>query len=59
MDGVIGEAEKQGRGDEVKKRIEEFKKKSQLKAFGVIGTAIIVFFYYKIQYDLDPSQFGN
>ena len=36
MDGVIGEAEKEGRGEEVRARIEAFKKKSQLKGLAVI-----------------------
>jgi len=57
MEGVIGEAEKEGRGDEVRERIEAFKRKSQLKAYSVIGTAIIVLFAYKISYDIDPTLF--
>ena len=37
MDGVIGEAEKEGRGEEVKARIEEFKKKSKLKGLATVS----------------------
>jgi hypothetical protein len=56
MEGVVAEAEKEGRGDEVKERIENFKKKSQLKAYAVIGIAIIAFFSYKIQFDIDHTR---
>ena len=37
MDGVIGEAEKEGRGDEVRARIEEFKKQSKLKGLATVS----------------------
>mmetsp|Transcript_32065 Transcript_32065/g.65453 ORF Transcript_32065/g.65453 Transcript_32065/m.65453 type:complete len:145 (-) Transcript_32065:284-718(-) len=43
MEGVIGEAEKEGRGDEVRERVAAFKKKSQLKAAGVLLVAITAF----------------
>lgn len=46
MDGVIGEAEKEGRGDEVRARIEAFKKKSQLKGTAVILISTAILFYY-------------
>ncbi|GMH68634.1 hypothetical protein TrLO_g5880 [Triparma laevis f. longispina] len=59
MEGVIAEAEKEGRGDEVKKRIEDFKKESQLKAYGVITVFIGVFCACKIAYENDPSIFGK
>lgn len=48
MDGVIGEAEKEGRGDEVRARIEKFNKESKLKGLATIGTFITLFFYLKI-----------
>ena len=50
MDGVVGEAEKEGRGDEVKERIAAFKKQSQFKAFAVLAVNIIVFLYWKSSY---------
>jgi hypothetical protein len=45
MDGVIGEAEKEGRGAEVRARIENFKKRSQLK-----GLATITVFFGFVAY---------
>lgn len=60
MDGVIGEAEKKGKGDEVKARIADFKKQSQLKAFSVITVALSALVYSKLTYDMDPSHhIGN
>ena len=50
MDGVVGEAEKEGRGDEVRERIRDFKKQSQLKAFAVLAVNAIIFFYWKSTY---------
>jgi len=50
LEGVIGEAEKEGKGDEVKARIEEFKQQSQLKGLATITFFIAVFFYVKIFY---------
>ena len=48
MDGVIGEAEKEGRGDEVRARIEAFKKKSQLKGLSVIFVFFGLAFYLNL-----------
>jgi hypothetical protein len=48
MDGVIGEAEKEGKGEEVRARIEDFKKKSKLKGLATIAFFISLFAYYKI-----------
>jgi hypothetical protein len=48
MDGVIGEAEKEGKGEEVRARIEDFKKKSKLKGLATITFFISLFAYYKI-----------
>jgi len=50
MDGVIGEAEKEGKGDEVRARIEEFNKQSKLKGLATISFFICLFFYYKLSY---------
>jgi hypothetical protein len=50
MEGVIGEAEKEGKGDEVRERIEEFKKQSKLKGLATITFFICAFFYYKMNY---------
>lgn len=59
MEGVLGEAKKEGKADEVRARLEEFKKQSQLKAFSVIGAAFGVFTYFKIQFDSDPTNLMN
>ena len=50
MEGVIGEAEKEGKGDEVRERIEEFRKESKLKGLATMAFFITVFFYYKLTY---------
>lgn len=59
MDGVVGEAEKKGQGDEVRARIDKFKKESQLKGITVVGVFVVVFLYFKIQYDNDPGSTVN
>jgi hypothetical protein len=48
LDGVIGEAEKEGRGEEVRARVEAFQKKSKMKGLAVMGVAISSLLYYKI-----------
>lgn len=50
MDGVIGEAEKEGKGDEVRARIEKFNKQSKRKGLATITFFICIFFYYKLTY---------
>mmetsp|Transcript_6660 Transcript_6660/g.19199 ORF Transcript_6660/g.19199 Transcript_6660/m.19199 type:complete len:99 (-) Transcript_6660:2407-2703(-) len=54
MDGVIGEAEKEGRGEEVRERIEKFRKESQLKGLATISTFIALGFYLKITHPYVP-----
>jgi len=54
MEGVIGEAEKEGRGDEVRARIEKFNKESQLKGLATISTFIALGFYLKITHPYVP-----
>lgn len=57
MEGVIGEAEKEGRGDEVRERVADFKKKSQLKATAVLVVFFTSLIYYKMSYVPDlPLQ---
>eukprot|EP00525_Craspedostauros_australis_P005265 CAMPEP_0198116280 /NCGR_PEP_ID=MMETSP1442-20131203/10950_1 /TAXON_ID= /ORGANISM="Craspedostauros australis, Strain CCMP3328" /LENGTH=163 /DNA_ID=CAMNT_0043774057 /DNA_START=107 /DNA_END=598 /DNA_ORIENTATION=- len=58
MEGVIGEAEKEGKGDEVKQRIEEFQKQSKLKGLATISFFIILAFWFKITYVPDPVVGG-
>lgn len=51
MDGVIGEADKEGKGDEVRARIEAFKRESSIKAYSVIGVFIAATIYFKMTYE--------
>merc|ERR1712194_662086 len=48
MDGVIGEAEKEGRGDEVRARIKKFNDDSFVKGMATITFFILLGFYAKI-----------
>lgn len=48
MEGVIGEAEKEGRGEEVRARIEKFQKESKLKGLATISIFFAFFFYLRI-----------
>jgi len=59
MDGVIGEAEKEGRGEEVRQRIAEFKRKSKIKGLSVIGIGSAVFFGLKFYSESDPAGFAK
>eukprot|EP00536_Pseudo-nitzschia_multiseries_P018189 jgi/Psemu1/228076/e_gw1.2241.6.1 len=54
MDGVIGEAEKEGRGDEVRERIEKFRQQSQIKGLATISTFIALGFYFKMTHPYVP-----
>eukprot|EP00545_Synedropsis_sp_CCMP1620_P012276 CAMPEP_0119013806 /NCGR_PEP_ID=MMETSP1176-20130426/9007_1 /TAXON_ID=265551 /ORGANISM="Synedropsis recta cf, Strain CCMP1620" /LENGTH=172 /DNA_ID=CAMNT_0006966925 /DNA_START=35 /DNA_END=553 /DNA_ORIENTATION=+ len=56
-DGVIGEAEKEGRGDEMREKMADFKRESKIKGFTVIGTFIALFAYLKVTHDADPVAF--
>ena len=59
MEGVLGEADKQGTGDETRARIEAFKKTSQIKAFGFIGVTFGSFFGLKLYSESDPDGFAR
>jgi hypothetical protein len=52
MDGVVGEADKRGEGDAVRQRLDDFKKKSQLKATAVLVVALSTLVYFKLDYDI-------
>ena len=54
---MIGEAEKEGRGDEVKARIEKFRLESKLKAAAVLIFFITTFVLAKAEYLKDPANF--
>lgn len=48
MEGVIGEAEKEGRGDEVRARIKKFNDESFVKGMATITFFILLGFYAKM-----------
>ena len=57
FEGMIGEAEKEGRGDEVRERLAKFRQTSRIKAYTVLSVFIVSFCYlYSIYHD-DPSSF--
>jgi hypothetical protein len=56
-DGVIGEAEKEGRGDEMREKMTSFKRESKIKGFSVITVFVGLFAYLKVMHDADPAAF--
>lgn len=54
---MIGEAEKEGKGDEMRERIAKFKLRSKIKASAVLIVAIVGFFYIQTIYNADPEHF--
>eukprot|EP00547_Thalassionema_nitzschioides_P018228 CAMPEP_0194244502 /NCGR_PEP_ID=MMETSP0158-20130606/11464_1 /TAXON_ID=33649 /ORGANISM="Thalassionema nitzschioides, Strain L26-B" /LENGTH=132 /DNA_ID=CAMNT_0038980015 /DNA_START=241 /DNA_END=639 /DNA_ORIENTATION=+ len=56
-EGRIAEAEKEGRGDEVRAEIERVEKEGQFKAFGVLGLFVVVFLGLREVYLSDPENF--
>jgi len=54
MDGVIGEAEKEGRGEEVRARIEKFNRESKTKGLITITSFIALGFYLKMTHPYVP-----
>ena len=57
LEGMIGEAEKEGKGDEVRARITEFQRTSKIKAYSVLIVFILSFCYAYNLYHEDPSSF--
>lgn len=57
MEGVIGEAEKEGRGDEVRARIEKFQKESKLKGLATISFFILLGAYAKFMGPPPPGTY--
>lgn len=57
FEGMIGEAEKAGNGEEVRERIETFKRNSQIKAYSTITFFIAAFLYVRSIYIADPENF--
>jgi len=54
---MIGEAEKEGKGDEMRERIAKFKLRSKIKAYSVLVVAIVGLFWVQSIYNLDPEHF--
>jgi len=57
FEGMIGEAEKEGRGDAMREEIAKFKLQSKIKAYSVLVIVIVGFIYVQGIYNLDPENF--
>ncbi len=57
FEGMIGEAEKEGRGDEVRERLAKFRQTNRIKAYSVLTVFILSFCYIYNIYHEDPSNF--
>mmetsp|Transcript_2022 Transcript_2022/g.2883 ORF Transcript_2022/g.2883 Transcript_2022/m.2883 type:complete len:191 (-) Transcript_2022:151-723(-) len=57
LEGIVGEAEKEGKGDEVRERIENFRRESKIKAYGVLVFFVASFWYARTVYLSDPDNF--
>lgn len=57
IEGMIGEAEKEGRGDEVRERIAQFRKTNQVKAYSVLVAFVLSFCFAYNLYHQDPANF--
>mmetsp|Transcript_6789 Transcript_6789/g.9989 ORF Transcript_6789/g.9989 Transcript_6789/m.9989 type:complete len:187 (-) Transcript_6789:101-661(-) len=57
FEGMIGEADKEGKGEEMRERISSFKRKSKIKAAAVLVFAIGGFFYLQSLYAENPLLF--
>mmetsp|Transcript_7785 Transcript_7785/g.11908 ORF Transcript_7785/g.11908 Transcript_7785/m.11908 type:complete len:178 (-) Transcript_7785:230-763(-) len=58
-EGRIAEAEKEGRGDEVRAQIEAVEQQGKFKAFGVLGFFVAIFLYLREMYQADPENFNS
>lgn len=56
-EGMIGEAEKEGRGEEVRERLEKFQQTNKIKAASVLVVAIGSFLAARSAYWSDPDSF--
>jgi len=54
MEGVVGEADKEGKGEEVRARIKKFNEESKLKGLATISFFITLGFYFKITHPYVP-----
>ena len=54
---MIGEAEKEGRGEEVRERLEKFQQTNKIKAASVLAVVIGSFLFARSAYWADPGTF--
>mmetsp|Transcript_4800 Transcript_4800/g.7278 ORF Transcript_4800/g.7278 Transcript_4800/m.7278 type:complete len:178 (+) Transcript_4800:79-612(+) len=57
FEGMIGEAEKEGKGDEMRERLAKFRLRSKVKAAAVLVVAIVGLFWVQSIYNMDPEHF--
>jgi hypothetical protein len=57
FEGMIGEAEKEGRGDEVRERLAKFRQTNQIKAYSVLTVALVTLCFFYNLYHEDPASF--
>lgn len=57
FEGMIGEAEKEGKGDEMRDRLAKFRLQSRIKATAVLVVVIVGFLWVQTIYDADPEHF--
>ena len=57
FEGMIGEAEKEGKGDEMRDRLAKFRLRSKVKAAAVLVVAIVGLFWVQSIYNMDPEHF--
>jgi len=57
FEGMIGEAEKEGKGDEVRERLTKFRQTNRIKAYSVLALVGLSFFFAYNIYHEDPSNF--
>lgn len=56
-EGRIGEAEKEGRGEEERAKIQSFENQSRIKAFSVLTAVACGYLYFRQIYLADPENF--
>lgn len=57
FEGMIGEAEKEGKGDEMRERLAKFRLRSKIKAAAVLIVVIAGLFWVQTIYNVDPEHF--
>ena len=57
FEGMIVEAEKEGKGDEMRERLAKFRLRSRIKAASVLIVAIVAVLWVQTIYEADPEHF--